>query len=90
MCFWRFDVGSVGGGMGRRVWGCALPLWLGILLRVARGDGGRVVMPLFHACFSGISLGCALGGEVWGLVGEVGVIGTSRNFGAVNLPSCSF
>ena len=64
-------------------------LWLGILLRFARGDGGSVVMHLFLAWICGISIGYVLGGEVWWLVGEVVAIGTSRNFASASLPPCS-
>ena len=38
---------------------------LGILMRYARGDGGGVVMPLFHAWVCRISIGYALDDEVW-------------------------
>jgi len=47
--------------------------WLGILLRFARGDGGRVVMLLFLVWFCGGSIGYALGGGVLWVIGEVGV-----------------
>jgi len=67
--------------------GCVL--WLGVLLRFARGHGGGVIIPFSRACFCGMSLGYALGGEVWGLVGEVRVIGTSRNFVSSSLLPCS-
>ena len=39
--------------------------WLKILLRFARGDGGRAVMPLFRVWFCGVSIGFALDGGVW-------------------------
>ena len=53
--------------------------WLGILIRFARSDGGGIVMSLFRAWVCGVSIGYALGAEVWWLVGEVWAIGTSRN-----------
>ena len=58
-------------------------------MRFARVDGAGAVMPLFRAWVCGISIGYALGGEVWWLVGEVGAIGTSRNFASACLPPCS-
>ena len=39
--------------------------------------------------FCGVSLWCAWGDEVWEVVGEVGVICTSRNFVSASLPSYS-
>ena len=64
-------------------------LWVEILERFVRGDGGGVVVPLFRARISGLFSGCMLGGEVWWLVGEVQAIGASRNFAISSLPPCS-
>jgi hypothetical protein len=63
--------------------------WLGILVRIARGDGEGDVMHLFRAWVCGVFIGYALGSEVWWLVGEVGAIGTSRNLVSACLPPCS-
>jgi hypothetical protein len=49
---------------------------------------GCFVMPLFFAWVCGMSIGYALGGVVWWLVGEVGA-STSRNFVSSSLPPCS-
>ena len=49
-------------------------------MRFARGDDRGFVMSLFRDWVCGVSIGYALGGEVLWLVGEVGAIGTSRNF----------
>ena len=64
-------------------------LWLDIFMRFARGGGVGVVMPLFRVWVCGISIGHVLGAEVWWLVGEVGAIGTSRNFASACLSPCS-
>ena len=67
--------------------GCVL--WLGYYC-VSQGVMVEGLLCLFSVLvFCEISLGCALGGEMWGLVGEVGVIGTLKNCLSVRLPLCS-
>ncbi len=56
------------------------------MLFVARDNGGGVVMRLFRVWFCGISIGYALGGEVLWVLGEVGVVCTSRNFVSASSP----
>jgi hypothetical protein len=47
-------------------------------------------MPFFSAWICGISSGYMLSGEMWGLVGEVEALGTSRNYVSASFPPCSF